>query len=326
MRGLSIHLFQLLLKSLYPHKGSVIGVNLTEPTAFQLYDLHSHTRASDGVLSAEELVLRAHERGVDVLAITDHDTTNAIEPARQAIATHQLPLQLMSGVEISTLWENHEIHIVGLGMDINHPALCALLDSQHQKRWQRAEEIARRLERANIPGALQGASALAGEGQITRGHFARYLVGCGKASTMAQVFKQYLARGKTGYVPAQWCTIEQAIDAIHQSGGRAVVAHPGRYDLSAKWLKRLLKFFADHGGDAMEVAQCQQAPDERQQLTRYAQDYGLAASQGSDFHQPCAWIELGRKLWLPAGAEAVWLRFPEIQSSAPLQTGAGSEV
>ncbi len=78
--------------------------------------------------------------------------------------------------------------------------------------------------------------------------------------------QKYLARGKTGYVPPQWCTIKQAIDVIHHSGGKAVIAHPGRYDLSAKWLKRLLAHFSEQGGDAMEVAQCQQAPHERAQL------------------------------------------------------------
>jgi predicted metal-dependent phosphoesterase TrpH len=75
-------------------------------------------------------------------------------------------------------------------------------------------------------------------------------------------------------------------------------------------LKRLLAHFAEHGGDAMEVAQCQQAPHERAQLAQYARDYNLLASQGSDFHQPCAWIELGRKLWLPAGVEPVWRDWP----------------
>ena len=299
---------------------------MTDRTAFNLYDLHSHTTASDGLLTPEALVLRAHERGVNILAITDHDTTEGIAPAKEAIARHGLPLALISGVEISTRWQNHEIHIVCLGIDIDHPAICALLDSQRQKRQQRAQEIAERLEKAGIPGALEGARRLAGEGEITRGHFARFLVECNKADTIAKVFKSYLARGKTGYVPAQWCTIEQAIEAIQLSGGRAVVAHPGRYQLSTKWLKRLLQFFAEAGGDAMEVAQCQQPPNERQQLALYAQEYGLAASQGSDFHQPCAWIELGRNLWLPAGVEALWLRFPHIQNNAPAKSGAGSEV
>jgi len=281
-------------------------------SAFPIYDLHSHTRASDGLLTPEQLVLRAVEQRVGVLAITDHDTTDGIKPAREAIARHALPLQLINGVEISTLWENHEIHIVGLGIDIDHPEMIAFLAEQGQRRLARAELIAERLEKAHIPGALAGALALAEGGAVTRGHFARFLINAGKADTMQQVFKNYLARGKTGYAPPQWCTIKQAIDAIHHSGGRAVVAHPGRYGLSAKWLKRLLAHFSEQGGEAMEVAQCQQAPNERQQLARYAQDYQLAASQGSDFHQACPWIELGKKLWLPGGVEAVWHRFPEI--------------
>ncbi|ATA22230.1 hypothetical protein EDC48_11864 [Gibbsiella quercinecans] len=275
-------------------------------SAFTLYDLHSHTTASDGYLSPTQLVLRAVEMRVGVLAITDHDTTDGLAEAAAAIAHHRLSLQLINGVEISTQWENHEIHIVGLGMDIQHPALLQLLAEQAERRRQRAQAIGERLAKARIPGAYEGAQTLAGSGAVTRGHFARYLVQFGVADNLAQVFKKYLAKGKTGYVPPQWCTIEQAIDVIHQSGGQAVMAHPGRYDLSAKWLKRLLAYFAMQGGDAMEVAQCQQAPHERSQLAAYARDYQLLASQGSDFHQPCAWIELGRKLWLPGGVEPVW--------------------
>lgn len=285
-------------------------------TAFTLYDLHSHTTASDGSLSPAALVIRAAQMRVGVLAITDHDTTAGLAEAVATIKQQQLPIRLISGVEISTLWENHEIHIVGLGMDIQHPSICQLLSQQSEHRYSRAQEISARLAKARIPDAWEGANRLAEGGQVTRGHFARYLVELGLASNVGQVFKKYLAKGKTGYVPAQWCTIEQAIDAIKQSGGQAVLAHPGRYDLTAKWLKRILAHFAEHGGDAMEVAQCQQAPHERAQLAQYARDYNLLASQGSDFHQPCSWIELGRKLWLPAGVEPVWRDWPiESQSS-----------
>ncbi|WP_075181899.1 PHP domain-containing protein [Pantoea sp. 1.19] len=290
----------------------------TLPTsAFSLYDLHSHTTASDGLLTPAELVTRAVAMRVGVLAITDHDSVAGIAPARAAIQRAQLPLQLMTGVEISTLWEHHEIHIVGLGFDPQHPAMSALLAEQRQRRQARAVAIAGRLEKARLPGALAGAQALAGDGAITRGHFARWLIAEGKAETMAQVFKQYLARGKTGYAPPQWCTIEQAIDAIHHSGGRAVLAHPGRYGLSGKWLKRLLTCFSDAGGEALEVAQCQQPPNERTQLAALAHTFDLAASQGSDFHMPCPWIELGRKLWLPKGVEAIWSRYPALQCAAP---------
>jgi len=271
-----------------------------------IYDLHSHTQASDGLLSPEELVHRAVAMRVGTLAITDHDSTSAIPAARAEIQRAGLDLTLINGVEISTLWENHEIHIVGLNIDIAHPAMVTLLEEQKARRQQRAMQIGERLEKANVPGAWEGALRLANGGAVTRSHFARFLVESGKANDVAGVFKKYLARGKTGYVPPQWCTIKQAIDVIHHSGGKAVVAHPGRYDLSAKWLKRLLAHFAEQGGDAMEVAQCQQAPNERTQLAAYAQQFSLMASQGSDFHQPCPWIELGRKLWLPAGVEAVW--------------------
>ncbi|MEJ4044387.1 RNase RNM [Erwinia sp. SLM-02] len=287
-------------------------VAATPISSFPIFDLHSHTTASDGLLTPEQLVLRAVEHRVGVLAVTDHDTTDGVQPAREAIERHQLPLQLIAGVEVSSLWENHEIHIVGLGVDIAHPTLVAFLAQQGERRMARAQTIAERLDKAGIPGALEAALELAQGGAVTRGHFARFLISAGKADTMQKVFKNYLARGKTGYVPPQWCTIKQAVDAIHDSGGRAVLAHPGRYGLSAKWLKRLIAHFSEQGGEAMEVAQCQQAPQERTQLARYAQEYDLAGSQGSDFHQPCAWIELGKKLWLPGGVDAVWQRFPEI--------------
>ena len=280
-----------------------------------IYDLHSHTTASDGCLTPEALVHRAVEMRVGTLAITDHDTTAAIAPAREEISRSGLALNLIPGVEISTVWENHEIHIVGLNIDITHPLMCEFLAQQTERRNQRAQLIAERLEKAQIPGALESAQRLAQGGGVTRGHFARFLVECGKASSMADVFKKYLARGKTGYVPPQWCTIEQAIDVIHHSGGKAVLAHPGRYNLSAKWLKRLVAHFAEHHGDAMEVAQCQQSPNERTQLATLARQHHLWASQGSDFHQPCPWIELGRKLWLPAGVEGVWQLWEQPQNT-----------
>ncbi|EHQ1182959.1 5'-3' exoribonuclease [Escherichia coli] len=280
-----------------------------------IYDLHSHTTASDGCLTPEALVHRAVEMRVGTLAITDHDTTAAIAPAREEISRSGLALNLIPGVEISTVWENHEIHIVGLNIDITHPLMREFLAQQTERRNQRAQLIAERLEKAQIPGALEGAQRLEQGGAVTRGHFARFLVECGKASSMADVFKKYLARGKTGYVPPQWCTIEQAIDVIHHSGGKAVLAHPGRYNLSAKWLKRLVAHFAEHHGDAMEVAQCQQSPNERTQLATLARQHHLWASQGSDFHQPCPWIELGRKLWLPAGVEGVWQLWEQPQNT-----------
>lgn len=282
-------------------------------------DLHSHTLASDGYLSAEQLIVRASEKNVTMLAITDHDTTAAISDARAAIARLSLDLVLIAGVEISTSWENHEIHIVGLDINEHHPKLQALLAKQSERRVERAESIGEKLVKAGVPTPLAGAKRLAAGASITRAHFARYLIECGKAKNMTAVFKHYLARGKTGYVTPQWCSIQEAVTAIHAAGGLAVVAHPARYKLTSKWLKRLLTDFTGSGGDAMEISHCQQSPDERRKLTEYAADFALLASQGSDFHQPAPWCDLGKNLWLPKAARPVWQKFTSI--SQPLLTG-----
>lgn len=124
-----------------------------------IYDLHSHTTASDGRLTPEALVHRAVEMRVGTLAITDRDTTAGIAAAREEISRSGLALNLIPGVEISTVWENHEIHIVGLNIDIAHPMMCEFLAQQTERRQQRARLIAERLDKAHIPGAWEGRCA-----------------------------------------------------------------------------------------------------------------------------------------------------------------------
>jgi len=269
-------------------------------------DLHSHTTASDGRLPPNELIDRALSFQLDVLAITDHDTIDALESAHQYIEQNNLPIKLIDGIEISTVWQNKDIHIVGLNIDPDSSALQALIDQQQKHREGRAELIASRLAKATREGVLEEVKIIAGEAPITRAHFAKWLVDNGYAKTMQQVFKKFLTRNNPGYVPPTWCSMQEAVQAIHQAGGMAVLAHPGRYDLTAKWIKRLLAAFVEAGGDAMEVAQPQQAQQERRNLADYAIQYKLLASQGSDFHYPSPWMELGRNLWLPSGVEPVW--------------------
>ncbi|MEM0549263.1 MULTISPECIES: RNase RNM [Aeromonas] len=275
------------------------------------FDLHCHTTASDGVLSPAELVRRAAEKEVEVLAITDHDTLAGLDEARSTIAAEQLPLRLVSGVEISTGWEHHEIHIVALGVDEKNPQLSDFLAGQQARREERAQEIGRRLEKCLIPGTYEEAKQLAGDAAVTRAHFARVLVARGVADNMQKVFKKYLSRGNKGYAPAQWPEMGDAITAIHAAGGLAVLAHPSRYDLTAKWIKRLLVAFKAAGGDAMEVSLPQQSPQERANLGQWANEYGLAISVGSDFHFPSNWTELGRHLWLPKEGTPLWLVSPD---------------
>lgn len=270
------------------------------------YDLHSHSTFSDGKLGVNELVARAAEKGVDVLALTDHDTTAGVLPAKQAIKEQQLNLTLVAGVEISTKWHSFEIHIVGLNIDIAAPQLQALLTTQQQKRELRAQEIGKRLAKSGLENCYEQAKALAGEAQVTRAHFARVLMEKGVANSMNGVFKKYLARGKTGYTPSNWCDMQTAISAIHSAGGQAVLAHPARYKMSNKWLRKLIDEFSQAGGDGLEVAQPQQAPCERQFLGQLSREFNLLCSQGSDFHSPMPYLELGKNLYLPKDCQGVW--------------------
>ncbi|EOX4080191.1 PHP domain-containing protein [Vibrio alginolyticus] len=269
-------------------------------------DLHSHTTASDGRLEPKDLVERALSFDIEVLAITDHDTVDGLALAKQYVQDNNLPIKIINGIEISTVWQNKDIHIVGLNIDPENEQLSALIEQQKQHRITRSELIAERLQKATRVGVLEEVRQIAGDAPVTRAHFAKWLVDNGYAKTMQMVFKKYLTRNNPGYVPPNWCSMKDAVDAIHEAGGMAVLAHPGRYKLTAKWIKRLLAAFVEAGGDAMEVAQPQQAQQERRNLADYAIQYKLLASQGSDFHYPSPWMELGRNLWLPAGVEPVW--------------------
>lgn len=274
-------------------------------------DLHSHTTASDGRFSATQLIDRALGFDVKVLAITDHDTVAGLAAAHRYVEENALPINIINGIELSTVWQNKDIHIVGLNVNVESGELQQLIAEQFERRSVRAETMALRLAKAiqfeaGESELLAQVKVVAGEAAITRSHYAKWLVDHGYAKTMQQVFKKYLTRNNPGYVPPNWGTMDQAIAVIHAAGGQAVLAHPARYDLTTKWLKRLITAFVEAGGDAMEVAQPQQANQERRNLADYAIQFNLLASQGSDFHYPSPWMELGRNLWLPSGVEAVW--------------------
>ena len=172
--------------------------------------------------------------------------------------------------------------------------------------YQRCQAIL--LEKAGVPNAYEGAKALA-NGEVTRAHYARYLVQIGKVSNDGQAFKRYLGGGKSCFVKAEWVDIPTAIDTIHAAGGVAVIAHPMRYNMTGKWIRRLIVDFKQWGGDGMEVADSGQTKDQRQYLARLANEYDLAASLGSDFHFPCGWIELGKNLFLPEEVKPIWTLF-----------------
>ena len=269
-------------------------------------DLHSHTHCSDGELSPQALIDRAWNYQIDVLAITDHDTTQALDIADAYIKEKNVPIKLIPGIEISTTWHGFEIHIVGLNIDKNHADLMQLISEQQNARETRAELMGEKLAKCGFDDVYDKALSLAGKGSITRAHFARVLYQQGHVSTMQKAFDKFIGKGQRAFVKPNWCSIEHAISIIHQAGGTAVMAHPIRYDLSAKWLRRLIVQFKEDQGDGLEVVLPQMNQQQRQTMLNYCLEYNLLASLGSDFHRPSKWSDLGRHLTLPDGAIPIW--------------------
>lgn len=288
---------------------------IEETTGFahKRIDLHSHTKCSDGSLPPETLIDRAVNYQIDVLAITDHDTIAGLDLAQKYIEDKKIPLTLINGIEISTAWQGFEIHIVGLNIDKESEALTSLINQQQQAREQRAISMGEKLAKCGFPTVYDDAKAMAGEGSITRAHFAKVLHQQGHVNTMQQAFDKYIgkkgSKGQRAYVKPNWCSIEEAVNVIHQAGGSAVMAHPIRYDLSAKWLRRLIVDFKEANGDGLEVVLPQMSPEQRKKMLAYCQEYDLYASMGSDFHQPNRWSDLGRNLTMPVGAKPIWAQW-----------------
>ena len=269
------------------------------------YDLHSHSTASDGTLSPSELVQRAHRQGVQVLALTDHDTLEGLPEARQA--ANDCAITLIPGVEISVTWHAHTIHIVGLNIDPGCVPLQSGLADLRDFRQRRAQEIGRRLEKAGISNAYEGARALSTGRLISRTHFARYIVDQGYAKSVRDVFKHYLVNNRPGFVSGQWTSLEQAVDWIRTAGGHAVIAHPARYKLTASKLRELIQQFIQAGGEGIEVISGSHTLNEHHTMCNYARQFNLHASCGSDYHGPeNPWIELGQLGKLPKNCKPVW--------------------
>jgi len=271
----------------------------------RIHDLHAHSTASDGSLSPTALVDHAAACGVQVLALTDHDVTAGVDEARTAARRHSI--ELVSGIEISVTWSHQTIHLLGLHIDPACEALQQGLQKLHAFRQWRAEEIARRLEKARIPGSLEAARSYASGKIISRTHFARFLVEQGYAKDMKQVFKRYLVANKPGYVPGQWAELEEAMDWIRQAGGLAVLAHPARYRISSQRLHHLLAEFRERGGAGIEVVSGSHSQGDILRFAELASHYGFYASRGSDYHGPeNAYADPARLPALPPKCRPIW--------------------
>jgi predicted metal-dependent phosphoesterase TrpH len=271
-------------------------------------DLHLHSRHSDGVLEPEALIELCAARGVSLLALTDHDTLEGCAAARAACAARGL--RNVTGVEISCGWNGQTLHLIGLGFDEHDADLGALLAGIRERRRTRIAEMGERLERkARLPGRALAAAVLANDAVATRQHLARALVEAGHAGGIGDAFERWLARGRPGHAPASWPELAEVVAVLRAAGGRPVLAHPHRYKLSAGAMRRLLGEFRDAGGEAIEVAVAGIGPSDLDRLATLARNHRLAASTGSDFHDPAVpWNTPGRFAKLPADLEPLAAR------------------
>lgn len=270
------------------------------------YDLHCHSTASDGLLAPATLVERAAGNGVDVLALTDHDEISGLAEARSRAA--ELELRFIDGVEVSVSWSGVTIHIVGLNIDPDNAQLQQGLQAIRQGRTERAKKMAQDLARAGIPGSLEGAYAYVDNPNlIGRTHFARFLVEKRYVSDVKSAFQHYLVSGKPGYVPHQWATLDDGLACIKAGGGVAVLAHPGRYKLTRTEMCKFLGEFKDGGGTGIEVVTGSHTAEQFLQYGILAQEFGLLASRGSDFHGPGeSRVDLGQLPNVAADLKPVW--------------------
>ncbi len=269
-------------------------------------DLHCHSNISDGTHAPAWLAQRAHSRGVDLWALTDHDEVSGV--AEAAATARTLGLPFLPGVEISVTWEEKTIHIVGLGIDENHAGLLQGLQQTRAGRVQRGQAMAAQLEARGIQGVWEGALKYVGNPElVARPHLARYLVETGVCRSVGEVFLHYLKEGKPGFVPHQWASLPDALQWIHAAGGMAVVAHPARYAFSPNQERAFFDEFAALGGQAVEVVTAAHTSAEAAHFGALALQRNLYASCGSDFHDPNEnRIDLGALSPLPEGLTPVW--------------------
>lgn len=319
-------------------------------TTISNIDLHCHTTASDGAYSPEQVVARAYSRGLNLLAITDHDAVGGVAAAQaeaqrlnalllagapeapvetyikpnaevQSVENGSLErtpnerlLTVVPGIEISTTWHDEQIHIAGLFIDINSSELTAVLEQQKVRREERAAAIGEKLDRLGFSNSYQRCKDKAQAGaSITRGNYARFIFEEGKAESIDAAFNQYLKRGQPAYVKTEWISVEQAVAAIKAAGGVAVLAHPRRYKISNGRLRRLCKDFKACGGTGFEVASSQQKPMDFDYLVQLCVEFDFFASLGSDFHTDNIYRDLGQNLALPDALAPIW-RCPEAQA------------
>jgi predicted metal-dependent phosphoesterase TrpH len=243
-------------------------------------DLHSHTTASDGELSPEDLLARARTSGVTTLAVTDHDTVRGL--ARAQAAAEAQGIRLVPGIEVSTEAAGREIHILGHFVDPTEPGLAGFSDRLAGERAERMGRMVARMNQLGFPLTLAEVEGIAAGAHLGRPHLALALLARGYVTSSREAFDRFLGDGKPGYVDRFRLPAEEAITMLHRAGGTATLAHPGSSKVNPHTLEQL----ARAGLDGLEVFHPDHVPSQREAFLRQASALGLTPTAGSDYHGP----------------------------------------
>ena len=242
-------------------------------------DLHVHTLASDGELHPSEVVRAAAELNLQVLAITDHDTVDGVLEAQQEAV--RLGLQVIPGIEFSAAY-SCEMHILGYGLNINHPPLLEVLERVKASNGQRFIRMIAKLRQAGVQIPLQAVKAR--EGLLDINGLIRYMIDHEYVATRQEAYDRYLGRGKPAYSPSQKLLPDECIAVIHEAGGLAILAHPGRMLLPEQDIEAAVFSLAEAGIDGLECYHPNHSVQFKDYCLNLAHKYNLAVTGGSDFH------------------------------------------
>ncbi|WP_025026660.1 PHP domain-containing protein [Caldalkalibacillus mannanilyticus] len=242
-------------------------------------DLHTHTTASDGKCSPKENVMLAEERGLQAIAITDHDTVGGIQEALQA-AEH-LSVEVIPGIEVSTLIEGTEIHVLGYFIDFENEAFNSELAKLRKTRNLRNEMMVEKLQELGIEITIEEVKAKQKKkgGNVGRPHIAEVLMEKGIVHDLAEAFDVYLGKEGKAYVNPPRISPFEGVALIQKYGGVPVLAHPGLYDYD-----ELIKELVEIGLKGIEVHHPDHSPEEVKKYSEMAKEFQLIATGGSDYH------------------------------------------
>jgi len=245
-----------------------------------MIDLHTHSTFSDGTMTPEKLAKYAEKLGVEVLALTDHDTVNGID----SFMSVDVNVERVSGVELSVSYEPGTFHLVGLFVDHKNEYLNKALDSLKDARRVRNDKMIKLIGELVGKQLTQEDISTENDGELGRPHIAKYLCKQGLAENMGDAFDKYLGKGKPYYIARETLDFHNSLDLIHEAGGIAILAHPFTLDIDEKYYSGFVKYLKGLGLDGIEVFTSDTDMYRQRMLHEIAIEHDMAISGGSDFH------------------------------------------